>query len=366
MGMNKANEIYGKVAEAWRLPGSSSFIKILETAFTPEEGKLVLELNTPMTCEELAEKLDMSKEDVQRKLDSLTGWVLRVEGKYINMPNMIGVMPSKSRPDIPREKVMELWSEFWRSGEYPMWLLDTWVRMYSIVGHAIHRILPVRRALAASPKILPEQILWYEDMPEMFRRAQKITIGNCGCRSVWGTCDYPMETCISVSYQAVGNVPDPRKVITADEAIAICEKCEDKGMLNIPPNQAEAILFCNCCPCCCEVAHPYIEYGDTLTRKANLAPSRYRATVDQDQCIGCQNCLERCHFGAIEMMKTPNSKKLKASVNSDVCMGCGLCVLTCEPKALTMELVRPPEHIPTGGTPADRKKRLSVPNWLTA
>jgi len=364
--MNKESEIYDRVAEAWRLPGSSRFIKILEISFTPEQGKALLQLNIPMTCDELAVKLDMSKDDVQRTLDSLTGWVLRTDGKYISMPNFIGVMPSKSLPGIPHEKVMELWSDFWRSGEYPRWLLDTWVRMESMVGHAVHRILPVRRALTASSKILPEQILWYEDMPEMFRRAKKITIGNCGCRSVWGNCDYPMETCISVSYQPVPDVPGPRKEITADEAIAICEKCEDTGMLNIPPNQAEAILFCNCCPCCCEVAHPYIEYGNAITRKANLSPSRYKATVDQESCIGCQNCMERCHFSAIEMTKTLKSKKLKASVKSEVCMGCGLCVLTCEQKALTMELVRPPDHIPTGGTPADRKKRLSVPNWLTA
>ena len=137
-------------------------------------------------------------------------------------------------------------------------------------------------------------------------------------------------------------------------------------MLNIPPNQAEAILFCNCCPCCCEVAHPYIEYGDEITKPANLAPSRFRATVDPELCSGCQTCIERCHFNAIEMKKTPNSKKLKASVINEECMGCGLCVLKCEQGALTMEVVRPPEHIPTGGMAEAMKKRQANPNWLTA
>jgi len=364
--MDKTDDIYRKVANAWRFPDTSKMVKILEIAFTPEEGRILLELNTPVSCAELAEKLGQSEEYVQEKLDSLGGWARPVEGKYISIPNMIGVIPERSLPDIPREKIVELWSDFWRSGEYPKWLLETWVRMYSISGQPIHRILPSRRALAASPDINPEQILWYENMPEMFRRAAKITIGNCGCRSVWGNCEYPWETCIGISYQETGGMPDPRKQITTDEAIEICEKCEDLGMLNIPPNQAEAILFCNCCPCCCEVAHPYIEYGDPVTKEANLAPSRYRATADRELCNGCQTCIDRCHFNAIEMTKSPDSKKLKASVDNDLCMGCGLCVLTCEQKALTMELVRPPEHIPTGGLTEARQKRMAVPNWLSA
>ena len=97
-----------------------------------------------------------------------------------------------------------------------------------------------------------------------------------------------------------------------------------------------------------------------------LDPRRYRAVSDWELCNGCQTCIDRCHFNAIEMTKSPDSKKLKASVDKDVCMGCSLCVLTCEQDALTMELVRPPEHIPTGGLTEARKKRMAVPNWLSA
>jgi NAD-dependent dihydropyrimidine dehydrogenase PreA subunit len=47
------------------------------------------------------------------------------------------------------------------------------------------------------------------------------------------------------------------------------------------------------------------------------------------------------------MEKVAGSKKRKATINADKCFGCGVCVLTCEPKALTLKLVRPPEHIPS-------------------
>lgn len=54
---------------------------------------------------------------------------------------------------------------------------------------------------------------------------------------------------------------------------------------------------------------------------------------------------------------TLNSKKKKVHILKDYCMGCGSCVVGCKHKALTFELVRPPEHIP---------ERLSVPMPLAS
>jgi len=48
----------------------------------------------------------------------------------------------------------------------------------------------------------------------------------------------------------------------------------------------------------------------------------------------------------MEMVKPQNSKKMKAHLIEKECMGCGVCVVGCEQKALTYEMVRPPEHIP--------------------
>ncbi|MBN2099023.1 MAG: 4Fe-4S binding protein, partial [Dehalococcoidia bacterium] len=35
-----------------------------------------------------------------------------------------------------------------------------------------------------------------------------------------------------------------------------------------------------------------------------------------------------------------------AVIDKEKCVGCGLCVLRCKPKAIVMELVKPPEFIP--------------------
>jgi ferredoxin len=51
------------------------------------------------------------------------------------------------------------------------------------------------------------------------------------------------------------------------------------------------------------------------------------------------------------MRLTQKSKKKKAYILKDNCMGCGSCVVGCKEKALTFELVRPPEHIPMKSPP---------------
>jgi ferredoxin len=45
------------------------------------------------------------------------------------------------------------------------------------------------------------------------------------------------------------------------------------------------------------------------------------------------------------MVKVPGSKKLKARIDPEKCFGCGVCAIKCEHDALTLKMVRPPEHI---------------------
>jgi len=79
--------------------------------------------------------------------------------------------------------------------------------------------------------------------------------------------------------------------------------------------------------------------------------TRFIAQIDEDACIGCQICVDRCQFDAIDMVKPEGngkSKKLKAKVDPEACFGCGVCVLGCkEANAMTMKTVRPPDHIPS-------------------
>jgi Na+-translocating ferredoxin:NAD+ oxidoreductase RNF subunit RnfB len=102
--------------------------------------------------------------------------------------------------------------------------------------------------------------------------------------------------------------------------------------------------FCHCCGCGCLALVRRIQSGEV---RRLLSPSRFLAKMHRETCNGCQDCVERCYFNAIEMAKAPGAKKLKATIDAEQCMGCGQCASACSVDAIEMECVRLPEHIPS-------------------
>jgi len=265
-------------------------------------------------------------------------------------------------------KLRELWYEFFHSGDYPE------IHIHSIKerwgGTRSHKIIPARQALLASPGLKKEDILWYEDMEQIFRRAKGVSQnglnedgslgtreqGGCGCRRFWAACDTP-GGCTSWQGKpgewGLDTSTQPGffgRECSVEEALAACNEMEDFGQVHISPNTAQITSTCNCCECCCEILHGMKYYGDIYQM---LSPSRFRAVIDEELCKGCQTCIERCHFDAIELRKVPDSKKMKAFIINEHCMGCGVCIFRCPNEAMSFELVRPPEYIPT--TPFGRR-----------
>jgi ferredoxin len=135
-----------------------------------------------------------------------------------------------------------------------------------------------------------------------------------------------------------------RPSLTKEQAMKATCEMEDHGQVKISPNSARITGTCNCCPDCCVIIWPMKNYGNIYEL---LAPSRFKAAIDAELCNGCQTCVERCHFDAVELRKVPGSKKMKSFILDEHCMGCGLCIYKCPQKAMHLEIVRPPEHIPT-------------------
>jgi electron transport complex protein RnfB len=354
--MGSENEIFSQLTRDWGIPDSQRLIRLMEIGFTPEEGEILQALTWWMTPQQLAKKLNVDENTLLPKLEGLMkrGWVRFRKGTYNASPNMLSTIPVSSLPGIPEEKLNELWTDFYRSGEYQKWSVDAWITRLAATGHAVHRIIPARKALRASPNLKPEQILWYEDMEELLKRAKVIHGGRgkdaCGCRRIWGVCESPVG-CMGWSYEERPMRANPRsKRLTLEEALEMVDEAEEYGNVNTPANCSDTQMTCFCCPCCCHVLESGMDYGRPFKNysklQAGTAPSRFQPIIDQDLCNGCQTCMERCHFSAIEMKKAPNSNKLKATVISENCMGCGLCVFKCPQNAIHLEVVRPPEHIP--------------------
>jgi NAD-dependent dihydropyrimidine dehydrogenase PreA subunit len=367
--MTTGNNLYEKLSEKIGVTGYPRYVKILEAQLTPEEARLIIDLAEGKPREQLLKELNIDDQTLSTRIEDLarkgciqireTGYTVPQSPRFFHR-----------RGDTP--ELQKLWHEFFHSGDYPEIHVHHIKQRTSKTKQRSHKIIPARQALLASPNLKKEEILWYEDMEQIFRKAKARYQGGfkedgtlairdgCGCRRFWGVCEAP-GGCTgweweegtwpgdeTVHYeQARRRSPGPRfqrRAISVEEALAACDQMEDFGLVHISPNTGQITSTCNCCECDCEILHGMKYFGNVWEM---LAPSRYRAVIDVEKCDGCQTCIERCHFDAIEMRKVPGSKKMKAFIIDEHCMGCGLCIYKCPNNAMRFELVRPPEYIPT-------------------
>ena len=343
------DEVYDRLAEKYRLVGDSHFMEFLRMLLTPEEGRYLLELSTPMTPAALARSLNLDEEAADAKMDHLArrGLLFRADGQYAAWmdAHQLRARVMFSAEEYTHPGMIEHRRRDERHVSSPFAEIHGWFKINERMGRPLIRIIPARKAISANPDIKPEQVLWYEDIAQMMERADKIGAVDCDCRRIYGRCGKPEFTCVHfgnmVDYE-VGRGSRMKRV-SRQEALAIFDESEEAGLVhNTPGNNASLSgVICNCCNDCCSTFEPAIQSGRLFEV---ASPSRYQASVKQERCKGCQQCLERCPFGAIEMV--PGADKLKAYVKAEKCLGCGVCVVGCKQKAMTFELVRPPEFIP--------------------
>ena len=336
------NKVYLEIIKKWAAAPSERLNKILEASFTPEEGRVLLELFAPATCQEVAARLKADEKRTARILKALVDRGIITSGKtqYAFHTSLLAyhhdVVGDPAVEPVP-DKIKELWGDFFYN-EWWQTFVDGYIKRQATTGRPVHRVWPALGALALSPKIRPEQILPEENFRLTIQNAKRRIMAPCGCRKLWAKCDHPQETCFACFDNSRGEyyLNKPGRVlreVSEEEAFAIVDRNEKAGLVHIG--------VCYCCEDACEIMYSI--------KKANrpdlLAPSRFRAVVESDKCTGCQTCVERCRFDAIEMVKVPGSKKMKAVINNEKCVGCGLCVITCKPNAMTLEIARPPEYI---------------------
>ncbi len=358
--MTKAIDAYQKIAEMWTFPESHSFRKMLEELMTPEDTALLLEATTPVTAPQLAERLNVDEDTLATKLDNLAkrGLIFRGKTEYHFRRGVHFSFAGQPASDeyAPSEEYYR-WRRIWQD-ENPDREVNGWLERYGATGHQVHRVYPSRLAILANPKIKKEDLLWHEDIEQIFERAEIIAAGICGCRTGAGMmgrgnekgrkCDHPLWNCFQFRKdQAEFNISRGGKmrIYSVEEALAKSDEAEIAGLIHEGPTNSASMpgIICSCCTCACGMLLMCQGIGKIHEL---YTPSRFRPTVDLDLCNGCQDCVERCPFDAMEMVKYPDSKKMKSRLIEEECMGCGVCVVGCKQKALTYELVFPQEHIP--------------------
>jgi MinD superfamily P-loop ATPase len=82
------------------------------------------------------------------------------------------------------------------------------------------------------------------------------------------------------------------------------------------------------CDCDVDAPNTGLWLGVTKYDSVERVSTSYKATIDQNKCIGCEKCKEACAFFAVE-------KNDKYHINSMLCEGCGACEIVCPVGAIT-------------------------------
>ena len=114
--------------------------------------------------------------------------------------------------------------------------------------------------------------------------------------------------------------------VTREEAQDTLQRAAKAGLVHpVNNSQNDVWYICNCCTCSCGILR-----GMKEMRLANVvARSAFVNSVDEDLCIGCENCVSACQFEAISYDQT-------AKVDARRCVGCGVCVVACSEGALSL------------------------------
>ncbi|MDM8001178.1 MAG: 4Fe-4S binding protein [Dehalococcoidia bacterium] len=322
-------------------PNSEHMHKIIRKLVNPEEGRLLLAL--PGEPAELAAKTGMPEQTVQQKLREFmekglvvpTSKGLRLVRDVLQFHD---ANLSSSEKWVDQE-LCDLWRDWYEIEFMP--LTEKLSAVPADGAAKTVRVVPAWRAIELSPDLPMAKIPPEENLRDLVKGADVIAVVPCTCRRSLRRCDAKVEICVLFNRGAeyAINRGAGRKV-SAEEAMAIFREGEEAGLVHTWPFALSPRLneICNCCRDCCILFDPGMKFG-TLER--GLAKSHLRAEVHKSVCDGCQDCVETCFFGAIEMKKDPPGKKLKAEVDPDKCYGCGACVVACSPHAhaIRMRLV---------------------------
>jgi ferredoxin len=356
-----ANDAYEILTNNLGFPGSARLRTIFEEMLTPDQAQISAAL--PGTAEDVAKKTGFEVEMIKEELETLfiAGAIFPrgdyATREYWRFGRSIGQLHDSTQAckelDLVKDrKFFAAWHDFANNEWSPKM-----GKVYAETPEPWERIVPAWTSIKDIPDTLP-----CEDIREILKAQRRIAVVPCSCRlrttSVDEHCDHTEEENVHHCYQfnRAADYAVARqcgKELTTDEAIELMYKVEEDGLLHIGANSTSLVnnhYACQCCRDCCIAATPLDIVGAPLDKR--WQKSRFIAQVDEEACIGCQSCVDRCQFDAIEMVKPEpesgkRSKKLKAKIDPEACFGCGVCVLGCDKvDALSMKMVRPPDHIP--------------------
>lgn len=314
-------------------------LKLLAKLFTAEDIHLASNLSMePQSIKEIAEKCNVEEADAKSGLISMVkrGLIeLKREEKtgfvFYLIPFVVGFY-ERQNAKIDKE-FAELFEQYYKEKFHKTMLSEP----------SVHRIIPHERTIPVDIDVMP-----YEKASTYLNQARSWGVLDCICRVqkklIGEGCDHTVENCLAFSPKpGAFDRTEDIKAISREKAQDILIKADEEGLVHSINNaQTEVYYVCNCCTCSCGVLRGMVEYGS----ETSIARSDFYAVVDEDQCTGCEECIERCSFNALAMVDGI------CEVDKKYCYGCGLCISSCSVEAISLVQKSPEELIPP---PADDK-----------
>jgi len=304
-------------------------LRLLAKLFTPEEAALAAHLRLTLeTPAQIAERMGDDAKLLRKRLKAMTRRGLikagRAEGGlgYGLLPFVVGIY--EMQINTIDAELAELFERYYQQA----------FGQTAAVQPPVHRVIPIRESVQVDMEVHP-----IESVSDIVASAQAWGVMDCICRKqkalIGEPCEHPLDVCMIFSQTpgAFDNTPGVQP-LTYEGALDTLRRAAEAGLVHTVSNtQRDIGYICNCCTCSCGILRGMAELG-----LANVvARSAFVNQVDEDLCIGCGTCVDRCQFSALKLNEGV------VYVDTLRCVGCGVCVPSCPEGALHM--VRRPEEV---------------------
>lgn len=309
---------------------------IFKTLADEQEATLLLAASPPGTVADLAERTGFEESTIESMIDPLFKKGLLFKSKkpegvrYYRVRSFMQFHDSSAVMKDPPPELMPLWMQ---------WMDEDWIdanrMMEENLPNPVLRVIPVNLSIDYN-----SQILAADDVTDLIDRARNIAVTRCSCRAIDGACGHTVDVCLQLDKAADYSIErGTGRKLSKQEAVELLRDCEEEGLVHTAGNSRTHVghVICNCCSDCC-INWTSIREG----LGKFIVPSRFRATIVEEDCTGCELCVERCYFDAMHLEDDGGF----AAVHEEKCLGCGLCQIVCATEAIQMTEVRPQEFIP--------------------
>jgi len=175
-----------------------------------------------------------------------------------------------------------------------------------------------------------QRILEMKELEDILRSADFIAKGECDCRRRFGKCIEPMDGCLTLNNEAKEIIKAANsKEISLKEALESMRRTYDAGLVHMTytfEGEERVGQICSCCSCCCHSLSAALRFGYS----DHIISSKFISQTDKGRCKDCGSCVDRCQFGAREIIDN------RLVYHEERCFGCGLCVGICLEEAVRM------------------------------